>query len=88
MGERRASALHRSGTRNVCRGAAVRVDYIELVDWATLEPVEIAAPGSAVRGRGVGWRDAADRQHDPSVTGICGSASRTLLPIVMPVAAL
>ncbi len=25
---------------------AVRVDYIELVDWATLEPVEIAAPGT------------------------------------------
>jgi pantoate--beta-alanine ligase len=22
------------------------VDYIALVDWATLEPVEIAAPGS------------------------------------------
>jgi len=24
----------------------VRVDYLELVNWATLEPVEIAAPGS------------------------------------------
>ena len=25
---------------------AIRVDYIELVDWATLQPVEMAAPGS------------------------------------------
>jgi pantoate--beta-alanine ligase len=25
---------------------AIRVDYIELVNWATLEPVESAAPGS------------------------------------------
>ena len=25
---------------------AIRVDYIELVDWATLEPVELAAPGT------------------------------------------
>ena len=25
---------------------AVRVDYIELVDWCTLLPVEIAAPGT------------------------------------------
>jgi len=24
----------------------VRVDYIELVDWATLLPVEVAAPGT------------------------------------------
>jgi pantoate--beta-alanine ligase len=24
----------------------IRVDYIALVDWATLEPVEKAAPGS------------------------------------------
>jgi pantothenate synthetase len=24
----------------------IRVDYIELVDWATLEPLETAAPGS------------------------------------------
>jgi pantothenate synthetase len=25
---------------------AIRIDYVELVDWATLEPVEHAAPGS------------------------------------------
>ena len=24
----------------------VRIDYIALVDWATLEPVEIAVPGT------------------------------------------
>jgi len=24
----------------------VRVDYVELVDWGTLEPVEVAGPGT------------------------------------------
>ncbi|MGA2537058.1 MAG: pantoate--beta-alanine ligase [Terracidiphilus sp.] len=53
----RAEALFVSGERNgkefveAAREAfaavpQVRVDYIALVDWATLEPVEVAAPGS------------------------------------------
>jgi pantothenate synthetase len=25
---------------------AIRIDYIELVDWATLEPAETAVPGT------------------------------------------
>ena len=51
-GERRASALIEAarGLFPAARSAfaaepAVRVDYIELVDWATLEPVEVAVPG-------------------------------------------
>jgi pantoate--beta-alanine ligase len=46
QGERRAEALI-AVARNVFAGEpAVRVDYVELVDWATLEPVEMATPGS------------------------------------------
>jgi len=51
-GERRASALIEAarGLFPAARSAfaaepAIRVDYIELVDWATLEPVEVAVPG-------------------------------------------
>jgi pantoate--beta-alanine ligase len=46
QGERRAEALI-AVARNVFAGEpAVRFDYVELVDWATLEPVEMATPGS------------------------------------------
>lgn len=45
-GERRAGTLIDSALRAFASETEVRVDYIELVDWATLEPVEIAAPGS------------------------------------------
>ncbi|MGO9336690.1 MAG: pantoate--beta-alanine ligase [Terracidiphilus sp.] len=54
---RQAEALFASGDRSAARFIdavrmtfaeipQIRVDYIELMDWATLEPVEIAAPGS------------------------------------------
>jgi len=54
---RGAEALFASGERNAAKfieaaeaafasQPEIRVDYIELVDWATLEPVQIAAPGS------------------------------------------
>jgi pantoate--beta-alanine ligase len=54
---RNAEALFASGERNagkfieIARETfaavpAIRVDFITLVDWATLEPVKIAAPGS------------------------------------------
>ena len=45
-GERRAEALVAAARQTFTAEADVRVDYIELVNWATLEPVEIAAPGS------------------------------------------
>ena len=45
-GERRAGALV-DAAREVLAGVPeVRVDYIELVDWGTLLPVEVAAPGT------------------------------------------
>jgi pantoate--beta-alanine ligase len=45
-GERGAERLL-AGARAVLAGEpAVRVDYLALVDWATLQPVERAAPGS------------------------------------------
>jgi pantoate--beta-alanine ligase len=45
-GERRASALIANARQSFATEPAIRVDYIELVNWATLEPVEIAVPGS------------------------------------------
>jgi pantoate--beta-alanine ligase len=45
-GERRASVLIEAARRTFAAEPAIRADYIELVDWATLEPVETAAPGS------------------------------------------
>lgn len=46
QGERRASILIEAAREIFAAGPAVRVDYIALVDWATLQPVETAAPGS------------------------------------------
>ena len=45
-GERRAAAEIVAAREVLAVESAIRVDYIELVDWATLEPVEVAAPGS------------------------------------------
>ena len=45
-GERRASALISAALQTFAAEPAIRVDYIELVNWATLEPVETAAPGT------------------------------------------
>ncbi len=45
-GERRAEALIAAARATFAIEPKVRVDYIELVDWATLEPVETAAPGA------------------------------------------
>jgi pantoate--beta-alanine ligase len=45
-GERRAAALIAAAREILVAEPAIRVDYIELVSWATLEPVETAAPGS------------------------------------------
>jgi pantoate--beta-alanine ligase len=45
-GERRAGTLIEAVRETFAAEAEVRVDYIAAVDWATLEPVKIAAPGT------------------------------------------
>jgi pantoate--beta-alanine ligase len=45
-GEHRAEALIAAARRVFSAEPEVRVDYIELVDWSTLEPVEVAALGA------------------------------------------
>jgi pantoate--beta-alanine ligase len=44
--ERRASKLIAAARSLFAAEPDLRIDYIELVDWSTLEPVEIAAPGT------------------------------------------
>jgi pantoate--beta-alanine ligase len=46
QGEHRASALVAAARSVFASEPAVRIDYIELVDWSTLEPLESAIPGS------------------------------------------
>jgi pantoate--beta-alanine ligase len=46
LGERRAGKFIEAAHEAFAAVPEIRVDYIALVDWATLEPVEIAAPGS------------------------------------------
>jgi len=45
-GERRSSALIAAARRSFAAVPEVRIDYIAAVDWATLDPVAIAAPGT------------------------------------------
>jgi pantoate--beta-alanine ligase len=45
-GERRSKELIEAARQIFATEPDVRKDYVELVNWATLEPVEIAAPGS------------------------------------------
>lgn len=45
-GERNAEALLAAAQATFAAEPRVRVDYAELVDWATLEPVSEAAPGT------------------------------------------
>ena len=45
-GERRSDVLLATARAIFVAEPAVRVDYIELVDWTTLEPVNTAAPGT------------------------------------------
>jgi pantoate--beta-alanine ligase len=46
IGERDAEKLAAAARAVIGEEPAVRVDYVALVDWATLEPVEMAAPGT------------------------------------------
>ncbi|MDE3062498.1 MAG: pantoate--beta-alanine ligase [Acidobacteriota bacterium] len=45
-GERRAAMLLEAARATLATEPAVRVDYADLVEWATLEPVEMATPGT------------------------------------------
>lgn len=45
-GERNPAVLAEAARQIFAAEPLVRVDYAELVDWATLEPVESAAPGT------------------------------------------
>jgi len=45
-GERRAIVLIEAASQIFAANPSIRIDYIELVNWATLEPVEVAAPGT------------------------------------------
>ena len=45
-GERRGAVLIEAARGVFASEPEVRIDYIALVDWATLEPVEIAVPGT------------------------------------------
>lgn len=46
QGERRADTLIATAREIFPADIAIRVDYIAVVNWATLEPVSIAAPGT------------------------------------------
>ena len=45
-GERRAEALVAAARAVISEEPEVRVDYVEVVDWGTLQPVELARPGT------------------------------------------
>ena len=45
-GQRNASALKAAARKILSSQPAVRIDYIELVDWSTLLPVDTAVPGT------------------------------------------
>jgi len=45
-GERRSSALLEAARKIFAAEPEIRVDYIELVNWTTLRPIETAVPGS------------------------------------------
>jgi pantoate--beta-alanine ligase len=46
QGQRQASKLIEAARQTFAAEPEVRIDYIAAVNWATLEPVEIAAPGT------------------------------------------
>ena len=64
-GERRSSALLEAARKIFAAEPEIRVDYIELVDWTTLRPIETAVPGSLFAVAALDWRNAPHRQHHP-----------------------
>jgi pantoate--beta-alanine ligase len=65
-GERRSGALIAAAQAMFAAEPAVRAEYATVVDWATLEPVEIAAPGTLFA---VAARVGATRLIDNAVLG-------------------
>jgi pantoate--beta-alanine ligase len=47
-GERRAEALIAEAKKIFASEPEVRIDYVTLIEWATLEPVETAVPGTLI----------------------------------------
>jgi pantoate--beta-alanine ligase len=45
-GERRSATLIQTARKTLAAEPTVRVDYIALVDWSALDPVQVAAPGA------------------------------------------
>jgi pantoate--beta-alanine ligase len=45
-GERRSGVLRASAREVFAQEPGIRIDYIALVDWATLRPIETAVPGA------------------------------------------
>jgi pantoate--beta-alanine ligase len=45
-GERRSCALIEAANQLFAAESEIRIDYITVVNWATLLPVEVAVPGS------------------------------------------
>jgi pantoate--beta-alanine ligase len=45
-GERRAGTLIAAARQTLAAEPSIRIDYIEAVDWSTLQPVETASPGT------------------------------------------
>ena len=45
-GEHSAAVLIQAATQTFAAQPGVHIDYIALVDWSTLEPVEVAVPGA------------------------------------------
>ncbi|HEX4758109.1 MAG TPA: pantoate--beta-alanine ligase [Terracidiphilus sp.] len=46
QGERRSTPLIEAARQTFAAVPEVRIDYIALIDWSTLEPVEVAIPGT------------------------------------------
>jgi pantoate--beta-alanine ligase len=72
QGERNANVLLAAARATFAAEPVVRVDYIELVDWATLQPAESASPGTLFA---VAAWVGATRLIDNTVFGQQGSGS-------------
>ncbi len=63
-GQRNASALKAAARKILSSQPAVRIDYIELVDWSTLLARRHRSSRHALRRRCLGWLYTPNRQHD------------------------
>ena len=67
-GERSAPAIIAAARKIIGTAPLARIDYLELVNAETLQPVEIVQPNSLIAVAVFLWRDPADRQHSASVS--------------------